>query len=129
MEKYERMLEKNQMRNASKVRVALDAIGQLESRKEPIAVVRLADMTGFSRGFFYKNPQVSKALQEAKKRQGEASVYLGRKRVLDHAQAKEILRLKKVVAEKEAEVIRLQQEKEILEKALKKRNLELFEQL
>lgn len=69
MEKYNKMLEHNREVNEKKKNRALDAIHALEEHEVRVQVCTLQDMTGLSRGFFYKNQEVRAELLSAWSRQ------------------------------------------------------------
>ena len=74
MSKYERMLAVNRQASGEKVDRAKQAIVQLLETQERISVTKLISMTGLSKGFFYKNPDVRKMLDSAMENRQECPI-------------------------------------------------------
>ncbi len=69
MSKYDKMIELNRERSVEKVAAAKAAIRKISEDGERISVPRLMKMTGLSRGFFYKNPEVRSEVDRAMEQQ------------------------------------------------------------
>lgn len=127
MSKYERMIAINKQASDEKVNRAKQAIVQLLEDREKITVTKLMAMTGLSKGFFYKNPDVRNSLDQAMEKQ--IGMPNPRKGVLDLAMNREVETLQKqvVVLRRENESIKLENQK--LKKALEKKNANLIRHL
>lgn len=64
--KYDKMVAITQQESNKKIKEAKKALADMLEGMEKISVARLAERTGLSRGFFYKNPEVRNALNQAK---------------------------------------------------------------
>lgn len=106
---------------------ALHAIQRLKENKEVIAVSRLVEMTDLSRGFFYKNPEVRKAFDEAAKAQ--PGIADPRRRVLDLAMERKMDLLEKKCKKLEQENAKLKEENKKLSQSLKQRNLDILKEI
>lgn len=73
----------NQAKSRQKADVAISEIEKMLQRKERISVTELAKNTGFAKSFFYRNPEVRKALDDAQLQQGEC--YNPKKVIFDRA--------------------------------------------
>ena len=65
MSKYSKMVESNQKASKEKIDCAIRTIKEMLDKEEQLLVCELVRKTGLSRAFFYKNPTVSKFLNEA----------------------------------------------------------------
>lgn len=72
--KYDKMVAMNQAKSRQKADVAISEIEKMLQRKERISVTELAKNTGFAKSFFYRNPEVRKALDDAQLQQGNATI-------------------------------------------------------
>lgn len=81
--KYDKMVAMNQAKSRQKADVAISEIEKMLQRKERISVTELAKNTGFAKSFFYRNPEVRKALDDAQLQQGEC--YNPKKVIFDRA--------------------------------------------
>lgn len=66
---YDKMVAITQEESNRKIKVAKKAVEDMLVEMEKISVAKLSERTGLSKGFFYKNPQVREALDQAKYRQ------------------------------------------------------------
>lgn len=64
--KYDKMVAITKQESIKKVKEAKKALEDMLEGMEKISVTCLAERTGLSKGFFYKNPEVRNALEEAK---------------------------------------------------------------
>lgn len=127
MSKYERMLAVNRQASGEKVDRAKQAIVQLLETQERISVTKLISMTGLSKGFFYKNPDVRKMLDSAMEKQ--AGMPNPRRSVLDLAMNREIELLQRQLAAIRRENEGLKADNLKLKKALEKKNASLIRNL
>ena len=97
MSKYDKMIEVNRERSDEKITAAKTAIRRLLDDGERISIPRLMEMTGLSRGFFYKNPVVRSEIDKALEQQ--AGTIDPRRAILDKAMDGRIELLQKQVAE------------------------------
>ena len=124
MSKYDKMLELNKRKSEEKVERAILAIRTMVLEKEKVSVPALMQKTGLSRGFFYKNPEVRKAVDRAL--QLQAGMVDKRRKILDMAMDNRILQLEQQVAKLKRENETLRKENEAMRKALNKRDLNLI---
>lgn len=117
----------NKKRSDEKVDLAKKTIYKMLERNEKITVVRLIDLTGLSRGFFYKNTEVRVVLDRAVEQQmGMVSPkrYIG-----NIAQKRKIEILEDQIGQLQKEIASLQEENMKLKKALGKRALNIIKNL
>ena len=122
--KYDKIVAINKEKSKEKAGIAIDAIEKMFQKKERISVTALAKSTGFAKSFFYRNPEVRKALDEALLQQGEC--YNPKKVIFDKALEETnnnlksaVMRLKKRIVELEKENSRLEKQVEELKKQKK----------
>lgn len=127
MSKYDRMVEMNQERSEAKVSAAAEAIKKLMEDGEKITVSKLMKMTGFSKGFFYKNPIIRSQISEALDQQ--AGMVDPRRGILDMAMNNRIELLQQQVADLKRENDILQKENQKLQKVLNKKSLNIIKSL
>ena len=65
MSKYDKMLEVNHKQSVEKIQRAKLKIQEMIEEEDKVTVPKLMQKTGLSRGFFYKNPEVRKAVDRA----------------------------------------------------------------
>ena len=127
MNKYDKMLALNKKASNEKIERARKAIFELIDEKEKVTIPKLMEKTGLSRGFFYKNPDVRRVVDQAMEQQ--AGMSHPRKNILDMAMNNEIAILHKQLRTLQIEKEELQQENEKLKKALERKNRELLRNL
>ena len=120
MSKYDKMLEVNHKQSVEKIQRAKLAIQEMIEEEDKVTVPKLMQKTGLSRGFFYKNPEVRKAVDRAL--QLQAGMVDKRRKILDNR----ILQLEQQVAKLKRENETLRKENEAMRKALNKRDLNLI---
>ena len=81
MSKYSKMVETNQKASKEKIDYAIRTIKEMLEKEEQLLVCDLVRKTGLSRAFFYKNPVVSKFLNDARQQQ-EGKVFHQKKKVI-----------------------------------------------
>ena len=127
MNKYDKMLAVNKKASDEKIERARKAIFELMDDKEKVTVPKLMERTGLSRGFFYKNPDVRRAVDQVMGQQ--AGMSHPKKNILDMAMNNEIAILHKQLKTLQVEKEELQKENEKLKKALERKNRELLRNL
>lgn len=127
MSKYDKMIEVNRVRSDEKVFAAKAAIQKLMDEGERIYVPKLMQMTGLSRGFFYKNAEVRKTIDRSLEQQ--AGVIDPRRKILDQAMDSRIELLQQQVIKLKSENEILQKENQKLKKALNKKSLNVLSNL
>ena len=124
MSKYDKMLEVNHRQSVEKIQRAKLTIQEMVEEEEKVTVPKLIQKTGLSRGFFYKNQEVRKAVDRAL--QLQAGMVDKRRKILDMAMDSRILQLEQQVAKLKRENETLRKENEAMRKALNKRDLNLI---
>lgn len=124
MSKYDKMLEVNHRQSVEKIQRAKLAIQEMVEEEDKVTVPKLIQKTGLSRGFFYKNQEVRKAVDRAL--QLQAGMVDKRRKILDMAMDSRILQLEQQVAKLKREKETLRKENEAMRKALNKRDLNLI---
>lgn len=110
--------------SVEKIQRAKLAIQEMIEEEDKVTVPKLMQKTGLSRGFFYKNPEVRKAVDRAL--QLQAGMVDKRRKILDMAMDNRILQLEQQVAKLKRENETLRKESEAMRKALNKRDLNLI---
>ena len=67
MSKYDKMLEVNHKQSVEKIQRAKLTIQEMIEEEDKVTVPKLMQKPGLSRGFFYKNPEVRKAVATGSK--------------------------------------------------------------
>lgn len=127
MSKYDKMVEENKKKSKEKIITAQNAIHEMIASKERITVPKLMKKTGLSRGFFYKNPVIRDALNQAIEQQ--AGMIDPRREILNMAMEKQIELLNQKVVALTRENDELKKRNEKLQKALKKQDLNFIKNL
>ena len=127
MNKYDRMIEENQKKSKEKIDAAQQAIHEMLANKERISVPKLMKKTGLSRGFFYKNPTIRDAMNQAVEQQ--AGMIDPRREILNMAMEKQIELLNQKIAVLSRENGELKRKNERLQKALRKQDLNFIKNL
>lgn len=92
MSKYDKMLEVNHKQSVEKIQRAKLTIQEMIEEEDKVTVPKLIQKTGLSRGFFYKNPEVRKAVDHAL--QVQAGMVDKRRKILDMAMDNRILTIR-----------------------------------
>lgn len=126
MSKYSKMVESNQKASKEKIDRAIRTIKEMLDKEEQLLVCELVRKTGLSRAFFYKNPTVSKFLNEARQKQEGKVFHQKKKVILDYAleRQNELIKMEYEKSQKENKDLKAENEK--LKKALKKKKLRLL---
>lgn len=93
--KSEKMIAASRERSEQKMQIAKREIEDMLARKERVSVAALVKYTGLSEGFFYKNPEIRRAVDDAMLQQG--AVYNPKKVIIDKAMEEKIINLKMTV--------------------------------
>lgn len=129
MKNYERMIECNHAASREKINRAIKEINLLLEREIQVSVSELVHRTGLSRGFFYKNEEVSKALERAKELQNGKKFVRPQQVILNKAMERQLVLLERRMEKMQKENEKLRSENEKLQKALKKQDLRLIKSL
>ena len=123
MSKYSKMVESNQKASKEKIDCAIRTIKEMLDKEEQLLVCALVRKTGLSRAFFYKNPTVSKFLNEARQKQEGKVFHQKKKVILDYAleRQNELIKMEYEKSQKENKDLKAENEK--LKKALKKKEV------
>ena len=124
MSNYDKKLEVNHKQSVENFQRAKLRIQEMIEEEDIVTVPKLIQKTGLSRGFFYKTPEVRKAVAHAL--QVQAWMVDKRRKILDMAMDNRILQLEQQVAKLKRENETLQKENEAMRKALNKRDLNLI---
>ena len=127
MNKYDNMLAINRERSREKITSAKIAIRELMEDGERISVPKLMKLTGLSRGFFYKNAEVRRELDDAIQQQ--AGTINPRRKILDQAMDSRIEQLQNQLAQLQRENAELKKQNAKLHKDLSRKNLNLIKSL
>ena len=119
MSKYDKMVEVNRERSDEKIAAARAAIRKMMENGDRVSVPKLMQMTGLSRGFFYKNPTIRADFDRAVEQQ--AGTVDPRRGILDKAMDGRI----ELLQENDA----LKKENQKLQKALNKKSLNIIKNL
>ena len=127
MSKYDKMVQINKRKNEEKVQKAVQEIRRMVLEGEKVSIPRLMEYTGFSRGFFYKNPVVRQEIDQALEQQVGLSD--PRREILNQALQGKIVLLEKQVRMLKREKESLQVENEKLKKALSRKEMDILKKL
>ena len=127
MSKYDNMVQINKRKNEEKVQKAVQEIRRMVLEGEKVSIPRLMEYTGFSRGFFYKNPVVRQEIDQALEQQVGLSD--PRREILNQALQGKIELLEKQVRMLKREKESLQAENEKLKKALSRKEMDILKKL
>ena len=94
MSKYDKIIELNRERSDEKIAAAKLAIQKMLEEGKRITIPQLMKMTGFSRGFFYKNPIVRAEINQVLEQQAGTSD--PRRNILDKAMGGRIERKRQI---------------------------------
>lgn len=114
--KYDKIVAMNQAKSKQKADKAIREIESMLERKERISVTALAKRTGFSKSFFYRNPEVRTALEDAQLQQGEC--YNPKKVIFDRVLEENNANMKKTIFNLKKKIKALENENSRLEKRI-----------
>ena len=129
MTKYDRMVATNKATSIAKIEKAKAEIAKMLSENIQVTVGELVKRTGLSRGFFYKNEEVSKALEIARDLQDGKAYSRPQKVILDKAMDKQLQILQQQIEKLKSENGSLTKKNQDLQKALNKKDLNFIKNL
>lgn len=124
--KYDKIVAMNQAKSKQKADIAIKQIEKMLERKERILVTALAQNIGFAKSFFYRNPEVRKALDDAQFQQGEC--YNPKKVIFDRALEETNINLKSAIMKLKKGIKELENENSRLKKKIEELTRELNNQ-
>lgn len=129
MTKYDRMVATNRATSEAKIAKAKAEIAKMVSENIQVTVGELVKRTGLSRGFFYKNEEVSRALENARDLQDGKALTRPQKVILDAAMDKQLQILQQQIEKLKSENSSLSKKNQDLQKALNKKDLNFIKNL
>ena len=129
MTKYDRMVATNRATSDAKIAKAKAEIAKMVSEDIQVTVGELVKRTGLSRGFFYKNEEVSRALENARDLQDGKALTRPQKVILDAAMDKQLQILQQQIEKLKSENSSLSKKNQDLQKALNKKDLNFIKNL
>ena len=129
MTKYDRMVATNKATSTAKIAKAKAEISKMVSENIQVTVGELVKRTGLSRGFFYKNEEVSTALENARDLQDGKALTRPQKVILDTAMDKQLQVLQQQIEKLKSENSSLSKKNQDLQKALNKKDLNFIKNL
>ena len=129
MTKYDRMVATNKATSTAKIAKAKAEISKMVSENIQVTVGELVKRTGLSRGFFYKNEEVSRALENARDLQDGKALTRPQKVILDKAMDKQLQVLQQQIEKLKSENSSFSKKNQDLQKALNKKDLNFIKNL
>ena len=129
MTKYDRMVATNRATSEAKIAKAKAEIAKMVSENIQVTVGELVKRTGLSRGFFYKNEEVCRALENARDLQDGKALTRPQKVILDKAMDKQLQILQQQIEKLKSENSSLSKKNQDLQKALNKKDLNFIKNL
>ena len=127
MNKYDKMLASNKKASEEKKELAKKTILEMMDKGIKVTVPKLMEKTGLSRGFFYKNPEIRKLLDEVQERQ--VGMTDPRRGILDIAMDNEIVMLHEQIRALQRENDALKSENKRLQKSIDRKAANHFRNL
>ena len=127
--KYDRMVATNRATSEAKIAKAKAEIAKMVSENIQVTVGELVKRTGLSRGFFYKNEEVCRALENARDLQDGKALTRPQKVILDAAMDKQLQILQQQIEKLKNENSSLSKKNQDLQKALNKKDLNFIKNL
>jgi len=127
--KYDRMVATNRATSDAKIAKAKAEIAKMVSENIQVTVGELVKRTGLSRGFFYKNEEVCRALENARDLQDGKALTRPQKVILDAAMDKQLQILQQQIEKLKNENSSLSKKNQDLQKALNKKDLNFIKNL
>lgn len=129
MKKYESMVIHNRDSNEQKAKGALSAMESLYNSNEKVTVLKLVEMTGLSRSYFYNNTTIHNKLLHYQELQ-KGKNFVGQRNVaINKAKDKEISILRKLSDKLVNQIAQLQTENERLRKTAKAKTISVLNSL
>lgn len=129
MTKYDRMVATNRATSEAKIAKAKAEIAKMVSENIQVTVGELVKRTGLSRGFYYKNEEVCRALENARDLQDGKALTRPQKVILDAAMDKQLQILQQQIEKLKSENSSLSKKNQDLQKALNKKDLNFIKNL
>ena len=129
MTKYDRMVATNKATSTAKIAKAKAEISKMVSENIQVTDGELVKRTGLSRGFCYKNEEVSRALENARDLQDGKALTRPQKVILDKAMDKQLQVLQQQIEKLKSENSSLSKKNQDLQKALNKKDLNFIKNL
>lgn len=129
MTKYDRMVAMNRATSDAKIAKAKAEIAKMVSDNIQVTVGELVKRTGLSRGFFYKNEEVNRALENARDLQDGKAFTRPQKVILDKAMDRQLQILQQQIEKLKSENSSLSKKNQELQKALNKKDLNFIKNL
>ena len=123
--KYDKIVAISQEKSKKKVDIAKKEIEKMLGRKERISVTSLVKYTGFAKSFFYSNPEIKKAIDDALLQQGEC--YNSKKVIFDNVLEEKIISLKSIILKLKKAIKELEEKNKKLEKTVEELTQKLEE--
>lgn len=123
--KYDKIVAISQEKSKKKVDIAKKEIEKMLGRKERISVTSLVKYTGFAKSFFYSNPEIKKAIDDALLQQGEC--YNPKKVIFDNVLEEKIISLKSIILKLKKAIKELEEKNKKLEKTVEELTQKLEE--
>ena len=106
--KYDKMVECSLERSKQKVETAKREIQEMLESKEKITVAALIQKTGFSKGFFYRNEEMRRVVNEAMHQQ--SVTYNPKQIIIDMAMERTLVNAKTTIQELKLKIKKLEKE-------------------
>ena len=116
--KYDKMVECSLERSKQKVETAKREIQEMLESKEKITVAALIQKTGFSKGFFYRNEEMRRVVNEAMHQQ--SVTYNPKQIIIDMAMERTLVHAKMTIQELKLKIKKLEKENAELREELAK---------
>ena len=129
MTKYDRMVATNKATSTAKIAKAKAEISKMVSENIQVTVGELVKRTGLSRGFFYKNEEVSRALENARDLQDPKDLNRHQKVIIEKTMDKQLQVLQQQIEKLKSENSSLSKKNQDLQKALNKKDLNFIKNL
>ena len=129
MPQYDRIVAPHHATSTAKIAKAKAEISKMVSENIQVTVGELVKRTGLSRGFFYKNEEVSRALENARDLQDGKALTRPQKVILDKAMDKQLQVLQQQIEKLKSENSSLSKKNQDLQKALNKKDLNFIKNL
>lgn len=127
MNKYDKMVARNEERSKEKIALAKKIIWEMVDQEEKISIPKLMQKTGLSRGFFYKNNIVRGELDRALECQ--VGMIDPRRSIINQAMDQQVQQMQRQIAELIQKNESLEKENARLKRALNQKSVNLLKKL
>lgn len=131
--KYDAMIAINRAESEKKIHIAKKSIKIMLENGGRISVSELVQSTGLSRGFFYKNPEVRREMEQAIQKQGTVPVpkkkYISKESDEDVFPQLEIIELKAYNEKLLEENQKLKREVEVLKNKIARKEISILKKI